>query len=433
VLRYVRDPRGFLARCVERHGDPFTVPTPEGPAVVATEPSTIRTIFAANPDSFDMWASRIDLLAPIVGETSLLLVDGERHKRDRKLQSSPFHAARMRTYAKQMAEITARHLADVPDSGEFVAQGLAEKITREVILRTVFGVTDRDRLTDLLDVLAERDDAAKPLVLFFKQLRRTLGGRGPWARFVRATERLDRLVYDEIRRHRERGDGEDVLSLMISARYDDDSRMTDKELRDALLTLVIAGHETTAIAIAWALYWIHRDRNVLTRLRDELDRTNDDADFAKLPYLDAVCQETLRMDPIVGMVPYHLRKALTIGGYEVPAGTQIVVAPSVLHMRPDLYPDPRTFRPERFLERKYSPFEYVPFGGGARRCIGAAFASYQMKVVVATLLRHRELALVSDALLRPVRLSVLLGPEGGVPMRSRGPARSRQAVAAVAT
>jgi cytochrome P450 len=203
---------------------------------------------------------------------------------------------------------------------------------------------------------------------------------------------------------------------MLAARYDDGSAMSDQDIRDELFTLFFAGHESTALAIAWAFYLVHRHAAARERLLAEINGVEDPDAIAALPFLDAVCQETLRMYPLVPQVSRKLLQPMTLKGYELPAGTGVAAAVCLTHKREELYPEAAEFRPERFLGRKYSAFEFLPFGGGARRCIGAAFANYEMKIVLATILKSHKLRLASDAPIVPVRSSITLGPAGGVPM-----------------
>ena len=226
------------------------------------------------------------------------------------------------------------------------------------------------------------------------------------------------MVREEIAARRD-APGEDILSLMLAARYDDGEAMTDPQIRDELLTLLAAGHETTAIALAWAMYWLHRDPAALERLRAELATLGDEPDpeaIAQLPYLEAVCNETLRLYPIVPLAPRTLRQPMTLGEHEIPAGVNVGACTVLVHRHPALYPDPDSFRPERWLARKFAAWEFTPFGGGIRRCIGAAFAVYEMKQVLAAILPRHRLRLADDAAIGPARRNITLGPRGGVRM-----------------
>src|SRR6185503_18506029 len=304
----------------------------------------------------------------------------------------------------------------------FVMLEATQAITLEVILRAVFGVEAGPRKERFREAVVELMAAmASPLITMFEFTRHRLGGFGPWARFVRARARFDALVSEEIaeRRAQTTTGREDILSLMMAARYDDGSAMSDVELRDQLHLLLFAGHDTTSTALAWAFYWLHRHPEERERVLAEIDGLGPHAEpdaIAALPYLDAICQETLRIHPVAPNAERLLKKPLEIKGYTVPEGTTILVSPLILHYHEDLYPEPRRFRPERFLERKFSPFELIPFGGGSRRCIGASFAMYEMKLVLATLLRSYRFRLTKDAPLKYVQRGLTMGPKGGVSM-----------------
>jgi cytochrome P450 len=242
----------------------------------------------------------------------------------------------------------------------------------------------------------------------------------PYRRFARLRARFRAWLSRRIDEARTRGDqGDDILALLLSARYDDGSAMSEDDLAAQLVTLLFAGHETTAIALAWAVHWLWRHPEALARVRDEVASIGADADpeaAARLPFLGAVCDETLRLHPIVTENLRLLRQPLTIGEYTLPEGIGVGVAIAPIHEDPTIYPDPHAFRPERFLERKFTPFEYLPFGGGHRRCIGSAFALYEMRLALAELVSGWELAIVRPDE-RPVRRSVTLGPADGVPVK----------------
>jgi cytochrome P450 len=402
--RYFRDPFGLLAQCARDYGDPFTLRTLQGAVVVTSDPAGIQALFTGDPDFLE---PRNDLMKPLLGKNSLLIVGGARHKKDRKLLAPPFHGARMRTYGEIIREASLREAARWKPGEVFALQRSAQAISLQVILRAIFGVDDVERGRRIGAAISAVSKAGNPLLLFFPFLQHPL--YRPWARFVEARSKLDALLYEEIEQH-QRG-GEDVLSLMLEARYDDGSGMAAEDVRDELLTLFFAGHESTALAIAWAFYLLHRHPEVRERLLAELDPGADDS-----PLLDAVCQETLRLYPLVPQVSRRLLRPLQLKGYELAAGLSAAAAVSLTHQREDLYPEPARFSPERFLQRKYSAFEFLPFGGGARRCIGAAFAQFEMKIVIATILREFHLRLASDDEILPVRSSITMGPAGGVPM-----------------
>jgi cytochrome P450 len=420
MLRYARDPLGFYADCARRFGDVFTVPTLLGPLVVCGDPEGVRSIFALPAESFSRWST--DAVSPLLGEASLLLSGGARHARDRKLLTPPFHGERMRAYGAVMRASALREAASWTPDAAFSMQDAGSAISIDVILRAVFGVDEAAGLDELRAALLGALASMSPLLMLFPALRRRFGGIGPYARMVRVRDRLDALTYEAIARRRARadaggGDDADVLGLMLSARYDDGSAMSDREIRDQLLTLVFAGHETSGIALAWAINWLERTPPVRDRLLAELSALGDDptpAALAAAPYLEAVCHETLRLYPVVGEVVRLLRAPLTLAAWTIPPGVAVSAGIALVHARPDLYPDPEAFRPERFLDRRFAPHEYLPFGGGARRCIGAAFGLYEMKVVLGTLLSRYRFKLAREDWERPVMRNLAMGPKGKV-------------------
>jgi cytochrome P450 len=319
-----------------------------------------------------------------------------------------------------MQDAAARHSAHWRPGEPFILDETTQAISLEVIIRAVFGVVAADRVEIFRRAVLDFTAAIHPLIMFRPSLAQRLGRLGPWARFRRASGDLRELLVAEIASRRAEGDARgDVLRLMIDARHDDGQPMSDQEIHDELMTLLFAGHETTAIGLAWACYWIHRDDAVRRRLLAELASagpTPEPEAVAALPYLDAVCKEALRLHPVVPEVLRRLKAPLAFRDFVIPAGCGVACCIALTHAREDVYPEPQRFRPERFLERQYSPFEYLPFGGGPHRCIGAAFALYEMKLVLATLLVQHDLRLVDNRELRPRRRSVTFGPGGGVKM-----------------
>lgn len=397
LISYLRDPMYCMVPLARRYGDPFTLPGKQ-PVVCTGDPAGIKAIYTADPDTF---ATLSTDFAVFLGKTSLLLQSGPEHRRLRKLMMPPFHGARMRAYGEAMCRLAEQHTADLRPGQEVFVFELAQKISLDVIMQAVFGLSEPARMTELAALLLDLLNGISPLIALIPALRRELGGIGPFASFLRRQRAVYQHLDALIAAARESEPREDILSLLVHARYDDGQPMTDEELRDQLILLVFAGHETTAISIAWAFYGLHRPENAacLERLRAELDALGPDPGVEALdkqPYLEAVCQETLRRYTLApAPAPRKLLRPLELLGYTLPAGTGVSVAMGVTHYREDLYPEPMRFRPERFLERKFTPFEYVPFGGGARRCLGAAMAAYEMRLVVGTLLRRFRLRLAS--------------------------------------
>jgi cytochrome P450 family 110 len=422
TLHFLRDPRGFFAAQYRRYGDPCTLFSAQGPLVITANPELVRTMFTADPDTFEPWP--VSLLGVFFGERSVIMSAGERHRRDRKLLTPPFNGARMRAYGHIIVEATRHATLAWSDGWRGSVHTATTAISLDVILRAVFGIDQADARARAETVVRQDVEAIRPSILFVPALRRELLGRGPWSRFVRTRRELDALLYREIaarHAHASRGGEprEDILSLIVGARYDDGSAMSDSEIRDQLITLLAAGHETTATALAWALYWTHRDPAIAADLRAEIAGLGAGAEpdaIAALPRLDAVCTETLRLRPIVSDVARRLRKPLVFGDYEVPANAGVGVTIATMHYDPKLYAEPERFDPARFLGTKPPMFGYAPFGGGARRCLGAAFATYEMKIVLATLLTTFDFELL-DRNVVPMRRNVTMGPRGGVRMR----------------
>lgn len=418
LAKYLRDPLGVLPAYEKEYGATFTFPG-NPPLVLTGDPAMIQAIYSADPDALEPLNQE---MGEMLGRSSVILLSGTRHRAMRKLLAPPFHGARMRAYGAQIVALT-RERAARPDVGANLSMlELAQGISLDVILQTIFGVTEPKAMRQLGDALLDLTNNISPLIALFPSLRREFGGVGPYAAFLRRRKRLYDSLDRLIEAARASGPREDVLSLLVAARYDDGAPMSDDEVRDQLVILCFAGYETTAITLAWAMYALHRPENAecLTRLRAELRAGGQDAEpesIAKLPYLEAVCQETLRLYPIApAPSPRRLLRPLTLGGYELPAGTGVGVGIGLVHYREDLYPEPLRFRPERFLERRFSAFEHLPWGGGARRCLGAALAHYELKLVLATLLRRTDFRLASSAAERATVRAANVGPKRGVRM-----------------
>jgi cytochrome P450 len=386
---FVLRPTEFFDACQAAAGDYFTLqPAPGRTLVVSSDPQAARQVFSGDPSKMLAGEANI-ILAPMLGRRSLLLVDGPEHLRARKLLLAPFHGGRMRQYTRTMAEAAQWQIAGWPRRRPFAVLQSMQAITLEVIMRVVFGVEEQRRRERLsaplrrqLEMLGNRL-AVLGLMLSFQPHGQ---GRGPlWERIYAARRDADRLIYEELELRRAgvlRSRGNDVLSLLLAARDEQGQPLADRELRDQLMTLLVAGHETTATALAWTLERITREPQVLARLQDDPD---DEA------YLDAVIKETLRLRPVVPAVARKLTEPMRFGEWLLPADVHISPSIYLLHRRPDLYPEPLRFRPERFLERAPGTYEWIPFGGGIRRCLGASFALLEMRVVLQEILRSVRL------------------------------------------
>jgi cytochrome P450 len=412
-----RDPFPLLLAMGRDYSDPLTTPILGSPPMVLTwDPVGAKAFFSADPGTFVPAPN--EGIALLLGRGSLFLMSGDEHKRTRKLLAPPFHGERMRAYGEMMRNAALRWTQSWAPSKRFPVLDTMQGITLDVIIEAIFGVQDPAEVVQLHEEILNVVGAFSPLPLIFKFLRRELGGIGPWARFHRHARAMQAHVQRLIDAKRGQP-GEDILSLLLTVRDEDGEALTDQEIMSQLLTFVVAGHETTATTLAWALYELHKTPATLTRLQSDLRALGDapapDA-VARLPYLEAVLQETMRLHPPVPLVHRKLTRDFELKGYTLPAGTLVGVVTYLAHHLPETYPDPFTFRPERFEERTFSPFEHMPFGGGTRRCVGAAFAMYEMKIVLATLLAVGPLKLDEPKPVRSIFRIGTYGPETGIRM-----------------
>jgi cytochrome P450 family 135 len=383
---FMRSPIDFLLRCQARYGDCFRARFQGiGEVVYVTHPTAVEQVYKGTPDVFHAGEANAKLFEPALGRLSSMTLDEEPHLRRRKLLLPPFHGAALRRWSSVFEEIAASEVERWPVGEPFALLAPMKRITMEAILRAVMGVRDQERIRELSAGILRLDRIAG-VVLPLPALQRDLGRFSPWRRFVAARDDMDRLIYREIAERRAAPDPTgDVASLLIESRYEDGSAMSDRELRDELYALLAAGYETTSAALTWCFERALRTRGVIDRMR-----TGDD------DYLDAVIKETLRLRPPAGDSTRVLTRETEIAGYRLPAGTQVVVALPLLHLRPDAYPEPHEFRPERWLDGDGPPpYTFVAFGGGVRRCIGAAFANLEMKVVLRAVLDRARLAAAS--------------------------------------
>ena len=427
LVAYARDPLGFLSTLQRRHGDIFSVRFPYfGRIVYVARPDLVKALFTGDPAVFHAGEANATVLEPALGPNSVLTLDDAPHMRQRKLLLPPFHGERVQRYGELIAAVTRREMESWPVGEPFAMRDHTQRITLAVIMRAVFGVHDEARLArfeGLIDDFARRVG----LIASIPPLRRNFGSFSPWARFVRSRQALDAFIYEEIAlRRAEAGEEErdDVLSLLLGARDEEGEPMSDEELRDEMVTVLGAGHETTATGLAWAVERLTRNPEVLAQLRDSIAAGEED-------YLNATVKETLRSRPVIVDVGRKLTAPATIGGYELPGGSFVLAAIAALHYREDTFPEPERFRPERFLDEKTDNYAWIPFGGGVRRCIGAAFAEYEMRTILREFVTGAELE-AADPRPEKVKIrNITLVPARGarVVLRSRpelgGPSESR--------
>ena len=415
-LAFMRNPAGFYRSCTQRYGDTFTVRGPDGTVVTTADPELAQVIFRARHDQL---GASVDLTEPALGPGSVFLLSGEEARREREVLAMAFARRRTARYADMMWNVAERHSREWPTDRPVLMRPALNAISLEIIVRCIFGVTEHEEVARCAALVDQYVDTFFAPMLYFEPLR----GRWfrPWNRFVAAREALRGFLRGEVRAcRRSSRNGGDILSLLVEARYDDGSALDDEQIIDELVTLLLAGHETTSIGMTWALYWLERTPGAARRTLDELrplGRDPDTAAVASLPWLDAVCKESLRLHPIASRVTRQvLDTPFELGPWTIPVGLAVGVSITAIHERADLYAAPGEFRPGRFLERRYGAHEYLPFGGGIRRCPGSGFADVEMRVVLACVLQRFRIRAASAAPARPVRRSVTMAPKGDVPM-----------------
>jgi cytochrome P450 len=378
--------RPWTERLRRRYGNLFTVRVIGfAHLVIIADPALVRQVFTEAPTVLHVGGDG-NPLGPVLGENSLLVIDEERHLEQRKLLLPPFHGQRMRAYEGLIAEITAEEVARWPDGEVVETLPAFRRITLRAILRAVFGAQGEEA-DELERILPPFVDLGAVMATLGRPFQQDLGRFSPWGRFLRARadvdRRLDALI-DRARADPDLESREDVLALLVQAQHSDGSPMTNAEMRDQLLTLLTAGHETTASTLAWAMERMRRNPHVIPRL-------------AEREYRDAFIKEVQRQRPVVSFAARSTLGPYELGGYTIPGGVRLALAASLTHFDPDLFPEPDRFRPERFLEAKPDTYAWIPFGGGVRRCIGAAFAHMEMDVVLRTLLERVEIGGDPDA------------------------------------
>jgi cytochrome P450 family 135 len=409
TLGWVTRPGPFLAKARKRHGDTFSVKiAQEGNWVMLTDPEDVEKVFKGDPRLLHAGAANRVLL-PLLGHHSVLLLDEERHMAQRKLLLPPFHGKRMRGYESLMKEVAQEELESWPRHEPFALWPRMQAVTLEVIIRAVFGVRGEERLERMRSRLRETLELSTDMKTFL-----AVAALGPdrldrMRFFQRQLDPVNEVLLDEIRERRGSADldeRDDILSMLLSASHEDGSPMSDQELRDELMTLLVAGHETTATALAWAIERLVRHPEKLRRLAEEAEAGEDE-------YADAVIKETLRLRPVIPLVVRELQEPMEFGGYLLPQGARVTPCILLMHRREDIYPEPNRFRPERFLEQPAGTYTWIPFGGGVRRCLGASFAIFEMKTVLHAVATQLTLEPARPEPERIRRRAITLTPSAG--------------------
>ncbi|MCC5656199.1 cytochrome P450 [Nostoc sp. XA010] len=428
TLQLIAQPTKFLENNTAKYGDTFTVKVmglKSPPIVFFSHPQAISDCFAIPARKLD-FNKATHVFKPLFGENSIVFQEERSHLQHRQLLLPAFHGNNLKSYGQIICHITEEVTQNWTSGTDICIHSVMSNITLEIILQVVFGITHGARYQELKEKLSSLlEDVTKPWyssLFFFPLLQKDLGAWSPWGIFLKRREQIDKLIYAEISERRLQNDAArtDILSMLMSARDINGQQMTDEELRDQLVSLLLLGYETTSGVLAWIFYLIQSHPEVKHRLMQELntlaDLTNPEA-ITELPYLTAVCQETLRIHPIALIcTPRMVKDSVEIIGQQFTSETVLVPCIYLAHRRSETYPEPEQFQPERFLNHKFSPYEYLPFGGGYRGCIGAAFSMYELKLVTAIILSHFELSLTDKRPVHPVRRGITIVPSGGVKM-----------------
>ncbi|MFO0897826.1 MAG: cytochrome P450 [Pirellulales bacterium] len=423
LIRFAGDPLALLDECQRRFGDAFTLNIAgNGRFVMLSDPNAVREVFRGDPNVLHSGEAN-SLFTATVGRNSVLVLDGVSHARQRRVLVPPMKGERMRAFFDTMQAETREAVREWPRGTPFPTLPSLRRITLRVILRTALGLEcgpDLDRFERKIETFLANGRQRYALVLMtVVPIERLSGSR--WAPLFRQLSDLDDDLFAFIAARR-RGEhavtGQNVLDDLLSAKHEDGAALDDREVRDALITMLIAGHETTALALSWALVEIGQRPQVVDRLYYELARVTEGGPLAAehlpaLEYLDCVIRESLRLRPIAPFVVRKTMQPYSLDGREFPAGVVLCPCAYLVHRREDLYPLAGQFRPERFLERKYGPHEWLPFGGGNRICLGMPFAMYEMKVLIATLLSQVRPTRPAGAVSRARRYGIVLGPDDG--------------------
>jgi cytochrome P450 family 110 len=436
-LQWIAQPNKYMDLAAEQAPDIFLADIAKGDGYVfVNHPEAMRQIVTSDRSKYFASSKDNALLQPLVGDNSLLMIEGDRHRQRRKLLLPPFHGERMQVYSKLICNLTRQIIDQLQPNQAFTARHVTQSISLQVILEAVYGLQDSDRSSEFKQRITKLanifESTFSSIFLFFPWLQHDLGAWSPWGNLVRQQKAIDQAIYQELatRRTEDCSQRQDILSLMMSARDESGEAMKDDELRDELMTLMLAGHETTATAIAWGLYWLHRYPEIKAKVQAEIASLGANPDpmaIAKLPYLTAVCQETLRIYPVAMLTfPRTVLEPTELMGYKLEVGQVLMGCIYLMHQREDVYPEHHQFKPERFLEREFDSYEFFPFGGGKRRCIGEALAMLELKLVLATIVSEYNLELNSGAFPEgnrpeiPARRGVTLAPKKGVQMVFKG-------------
>ena len=416
----MRDPFVSYRQWRKKYGDTFLIQALNGDVVVTCNRENIRRIFASPGDAVSPFA--VETSKPLVGGTSLFLIDGKQHQCERALLSPSFHGERIAGQAAIIEQV-AKRVAERWEVDQTVRiMDSTLDVSLEVIIRVVFGVQSQDRIELFKEKLTRFVSSFHPILAFTRMFQRPMLGLSPWNNFIKARTDFHELLEAEIEARRTDSQQSDLMSRLLNSKYEDGKPVSNEKIRDHLVTLLLAGHETTQIAMAWSMSWLHRQPETLTRLRSQLQGCSTEQILSN-EYLTGVCHESLRINSVLSDIVRTLKKPIKLEACELPAGTNLGVAICLVHEDPELYPDPFAFKPERWIGMTRKPNEFMPFGGGIRRCIGASLALLEMKITIATWVSKFEFSLPSDIPAEePVyRRNITMAPRTGIPLVFEGP------------
>ena len=421
TYRFMKDPFACYRQWQQKYGNTFMVRALNGDVVATCDRENIRKVFAARSDEAGQFA--VETVKPLMGGSSVILVEGEQHRRERALISPAFRGERILGSADLIRDIAMKEAASWKPGETIRMMDPSLEISLEVIIRVVFGVQSEERVAELKRQIKAFVGSFHPVLGFTKLLQRPLLGLSPWNRFLKARDEFHESLDREIGSHRGCPVMQDnVLSSLMHSKYEDGQDATNSNIRDQLVTMLLAGHETTQIAISWAMNWLHRHPEYADRLRAELDRDDSVDAIAKSPLLEGICNESLRINSVVSDVVRTLREPMEWREGTLPSGTNIAVAICLVHEDPELYPEPFRFNPDRWNDRSFKPHEFMPFGGGVRKCPGLTLAMLEMKMVIAAWMKNYRFELPDDAPeTEPLyRRNITMAPKSGIPLKFVG-------------
>lgn len=425
--RLFRDPRNMHDWIREHYGDMVILHFDGRDCSAVVSPEAARAVFSYNPDNYEVFWR--ESFTNLIGEEQIWVLRGEKHRRERNLCAPAVHASHFRSYGSTIREITRENLKKWQPGQKIKAIDTTLVISLDVIMRLVFGVEEAEFMKEGHKIFEDLRLAAHPFVVFFPKLQRPWFPL--WRRYQKCMDAITNWMdrYFVARRARN-ADDTDVLGLLMNSTDENGQPVTDQHIRNELNAVLTAGHETTGVGISWAIYELARNPHVMEKLRAELDPLGPDFDpemAVSLPYLDAVCKEAIRLHPVLSECARVAIEPMEVLGHHIAASQACIISITGIHHDPNLYPEPDTYRPERFLERKYGIFEYLPFGGGHRRCLGAGLAEYTMRIAVAEIALNWDFEPAGTD--RAMRVNVANAPEKGIPIRIVGRRKQTQQTA----